>query len=102
MTTKKKDSPISMVEFPALRDFLRGYFHEDLAEDYGSPEAAAQQFRQDADVAQRKALAEEWTQFLVRMKGQPLEALNQALIALGSAWQLNQADLDEVSRILQF
>jgi len=102
MTTKKKGSPISIVEFPALRDFLRGYFHEDLAAEYGSPKAAAQRFRQDADEAQRKALAEEWTRFLAGMKGQPLEALNQALIALGSACRLDQADVDEVSRILQF
>ena len=102
MKTKKETPQISAADFPALRDFLRGYFHQDLADEYGSPKAAAEHFRQDADETQRKALAEEWTRFLAGMKGQPLEALNHALMALGSACRLDQAEVDEVSRILQF
>jgi hypothetical protein len=103
MNIRKGTSQISIAEFPALRNFLRGYFHQDLAEEYGSPKAAAQQFCQDADETQRKVLAEEWARFLARMKGQPLEALNHALTqVLGSACVLSQADVDQVSKVLQF
>lgn len=98
---KKELSPISAAEFPALRDFVRGYFHQDLADEYGSPEAAARQFLSDADEQQRKALQEEWTSFLLRMRGQPLKILNQALTQeLGSAVVLNQADVERVSKVL--
>ena len=44
-----KNSPeISGANFPALRSFLRGYFHEDMADEYGSPEEAADAFCEDA------------------------------------------------------
>ncbi len=101
MKTKKETPQISAADFPALRDFLRGYFHQDLADEYGSPKAAAEHFRQDADETQRKALAEEWTRFLAGMKGQPLEAINHALANLGSACILTQRDIGQVSKVLQ-
>jgi CdiI immunity protein len=101
MKTKKETPQISAADFPALRDFLRGYFHQDLADEYGSAKGAAEQFRQDADEAQRKALTEEWARFLVRMRGQPLGAINHALASLGSACILSQSDLDGVSKVLQ-
>ena len=103
MTSSKKTSPgISAAEFPALRDFVRGYFHQDLPDEYGSPEAATRQFLNDADEPQRKALHEEWAKFLLRMKNQPLKIINQALTReLGSAIVLNQADLEGVSKVLR-
>jgi CdiI immunity protein len=101
MKPKRVTPQTSASEFPALRNFLRGYFHEDLGDEYGSPEAAARQFCQDADESQRKALAEEWARFLARMKGQPLEAINHALANLGSACILSQSDIERVSKVLQ-
>ena len=101
MKTKKETPQISAADFPALRDFLRGYFHQDLADEYGSAKGAAAQFRQDADEAQRKALAEEWARFLARMQGQPLDAINHALANLGSACILTERDIGQVSKVLQ-
>jgi hypothetical protein len=101
-TSNKKALPaVSAAEFPALRDFVRGYFHQDLADEYGSPEAAARQFCRDTDEQQRKALQQDWASFLLRMKHQPLKILNHALTQeLGSAIVLNQADLKRVSKVL--
>ena len=45
--------------FPALRAFLRGYFHQDMKDEYGSLEEATRQFCEDADSAERKAVEKE-------------------------------------------
>ncbi len=41
MTSKPE---ITAANFPALHTFLRGYFHEDVADEYGTPPEAADQF----------------------------------------------------------
>jgi hypothetical protein len=87
----------SRSEFPALRDFLRGYFHEDCMEEYGSLAGAARQFVQDADVVQRKFVAKEWGQFLGAFDKFSLEKINRALSAMGSACAF--ASLDEVRKV---
>ena len=82
MTTKAspKDNPeISAANFPALRSFLRGYFHEDMAEEYGTLEEAAAQFYEDADPDERKAVSSEWMRFLAQTEGRPLPAINKLL-----------------------
>jgi hypothetical protein len=95
---KKITHEISADDFPALRQFLRGYFHQDMADEYGSAEGAARQFCKDADAAQRKAVAEEWARLLQQMATQPLAAINEVLTEkLGSACSLENAD--EVKKI---
>ncbi len=96
MSAKRKAPEISAADFPALRDFLRGYFHEDLADEYGSPEAAARRFCQDASPEQRKAVAAEWARFHNLMHGQTLVSVNQALTGLGSRILLGQEDLKKL------
>jgi hypothetical protein len=77
---------IDGAHFPALRAFLRGYFHEDMAEEYGSTEEAVRQFCEDADSGERKAVEAEWKRFLEQTHGQPLKTINQLLTKkLGSA-----------------
>jgi len=93
---------ISADSFPALRSFLRGYFHEDMAEEYGTLEEAVRQFQEDADPAEWKSVATQWTRFIAQMKGQPLTTINAALTGkLGSACLLKQEDFDRVSRAFQ-
>jgi hypothetical protein len=84
-----KTPEISAAEFPALRNFLRGYFHEDLLDEYGSAEAAAWQFCKDADAAQRKAVADDWTRLIKRV---PWAAMNPAIVKLGSSYEFESAD----------
>lgn len=77
---------IDGAHFPALRAFLRGYFHEDMAEEYGSTEEAVRQFCEDADSSERRAVEAEWKRFLEQTHGQPLKTVNQLLTKnLGSS-----------------
>jgi CdiI immunity protein len=93
----KLDS-ISAAAFPALRSFLRGYLHEDMAAESGSVGEAVRQFCEDADADERRAVADEWTRFVAQTRGWPLEAINQALTErLGSGSLLEEADLETVS-----
>jgi CdiI immunity protein len=98
-TSQKPTPQISSEQFPALREFLRGYFHEDLADEYGSPEAAARQFWQDADEEQRQDVAQEWSTLLARTKNLSLAQVNESLQKLGSAWTFDS--LAEVQSIAQ-
>ena len=96
---KIKTDSISAAAFPALRSFLRGYFHEDVADEYGSLEEAVRQFCEDADPPERKRVADEWAGFLEQTKGWPLEAINKALTEqLGSANRLAPEDVEMISR----
>ena len=89
-------------EFPALREFLRGYFHQDLADEYGSPQAAAKQFWQDADDEQRMAVANEWARLLDHAKDLSLDYANELLRNLGSAWTFtNPAELQKITEVFR-
>ena len=84
-------------EFPALRDFLRGYFHEDCIEEYGSLEAAARQFVKDADEEQRDYVAREWKQFLKSLGKLSLGKINAGVGEMGSGCVFTS--LDEVKKV---
>jgi hypothetical protein len=90
-----KDHPeISAANFPALRSFLRGYFHEDVADEYGTLEEAAAQFYEDADPDERKAVWSEWSR--------SLSAMNKLLREkLDCASRLQADDIEKISRALQ-
>ena len=89
---------ITAANFPALHTFLRGYFHEDVADEYGTPPEAADQFCDDAETDERIPVAQEWQRLLEVTHGQPA-ALNAALKKLGSAIQLNEEEIPKVSAI---
>ncbi|MBZ5722867.1 MAG: hypothetical protein LAO03_21210 [Acidobacteriia bacterium] len=99
---KKPAQGISAADFPALRQFLRGYFHQDMADEYGSAEGAAQQFCKDADAGQRKVVAEEWARLVEQVATQPLTAMNEVLTEkLGSASTLEQEEIKKVSAVFR-
>lgn len=83
--------------FPALREFLRGYFHQDCIAEYGSLHGAARRFIQDADQPQRQAVAAEWRQFREQSKSLTLERFNQALEAMGSGCGVTR--MEEIKKI---
>lgn len=96
--SNKDSSEISGANFPALRSFLRGYFHEDLADEYGSPEEAADAFCEDADTDERLAVAREWMRFEELTRGSSIAEINRLLTTkLGSAIQLNEEEREHVS-----
>jgi hypothetical protein len=99
---RKSAPPVSPDQFPALREFLRGYFHQDLADEYGSPEAAARQFWQDADETQRQAVAEEWQKLLKATKNFSLDQVNALLQKIGGAWNFDSlAKIQSVTEIFR-
>lgn len=89
---------ITAANFPALHTFLRGYFHEDVADEYGTPPEAADQFCEDADSDERIPVAREWQQ-IVEITGPQPAPLNAALKKLGSAIRLNEGEIPQVSAI---
>jgi hypothetical protein len=105
MTTRashKVVGEISAATFPALRSFLRGYFHEDMADEYGTLDEAVRQFCQDADDKERKAVAGEWSRFVALTHGQPIAAINKTLTEkLGSSCRLKPEDVDKISRAFE-
>jgi len=91
---------ITAANFPALRSFLRGYFHEDVADEYGTPVDAADQFCEDADTGERNTVAQEWATLMDRLHDRPLAEINQALTGkLGSAVRLDEEQLAQVTQI---
>jgi hypothetical protein len=98
--SNKDSTEISMANFPALRSFLRGYFHEDLTDEYGSPAEAAEAFCEDADTDERLTVAREWLRFMELVRGRSAAEINRLLTTkLGSATQLNDEEIEQVSSI---
>jgi hypothetical protein len=92
---------ISAADFPALRSFLRGYFHQDMKEEYDSAEEAVREFCEDASSDERAEVAENWSRFLAQTKGQPLASVNRILTGpLGSSCILTEEDVRKVSAVL--
>lgn len=80
----------------ALRAFLRGYFHQDLEDEYGSPEEAVRQFHRDTQPAEFSAVAAQWQQVV---ESSNVKEINQALERLGSSWIFpDGAALERVTR----
>ena len=99
---KPTTAPISAADFPALRSFLRGYFHQDMKDEYGSPEEAVREFCSDASGEERAAVAEQWSHFVDRTKGLALEQINRILTGpLGSSYAMTDEDLKRISAILK-
>jgi hypothetical protein len=98
---KDQSVEISAANFPALRSFLRGYFHEDMADEYGTLEEAVRQFEEDADPPEWRTTSGEWSKFVAATKGQSLAAVNQALNKLGSACTMTQEDFEKISRAFE-
>lgn len=98
MSAKNSNPEISAANFPALRSFLRGYFHEDVADEYGTPVEAAEQFCEDAETGERTPVARQWQQLWELTQGQPA-GLNAALKKLGCAVTLNEVEIAQVSAI---
>jgi hypothetical protein len=74
-------------DFPALREFFRGYLHQDTLATYGGALAAGAEFRADADAAQTSAVQREFTDFRAAIPNDDLSAINAAVERHGAAYQ---------------
>ena len=97
---KAEKSGFVPADFPALRTFFRGYFHQDMKDEYGSAEEAAREFCSDADVEERASVAGEWAKLLTQTDGQPIDAINRIVTGpLGSSYSLTSEDLARLSAV---
>ena len=78
-TSAQPAVPITADGFPALAEFFRGYFHEDMADDYGSMVGAAEQFCLDADHIQIEKLYRDWLRFTANTCKMDLDGLTALL-----------------------
>ena len=103
MSAKPSPKPeVTGQNFPALRAFLRGYFHQDMREEYGTPEEATRQFCEDADSLERKQVAVEWKRFVDQTQREPLATINRLLTQkLGSSVTLSEDQFTAISDIFQ-
>jgi CdiI immunity protein len=98
MKTHDSKTELTAENFPALHTFLRGYFHEDVTDEYGSAPEAADQFCEDAESDERFPVAREWQKVVELTDGQA-PALNAALKKLGAAIRLTEDQIPEISAI---
>ncbi|MGA9529415.1 MAG: contact-dependent growth inhibition system immunity protein [Terriglobales bacterium] len=98
MKSHNPKSDVTAESFPALHTFLRGYFHEDIRDEYGTAPEAADQFCEDADSDERIPVAKEWQKIIEITEGQTA-AINAALKKLGSAILLTDDQIPAISAI---
>jgi hypothetical protein len=85
-------------QFPSIREFVRGYLHEDARVEYGSAEGAAKAWIEDAGAAARKKIKAEWAKFASANK--TIESVNSALAKLGAKWEF--AKIDDFQKMTDF
>lgn len=100
--SRKSVSETKLGEYPALRQFMHGYLHEDFMEEYGSAEDAAAEFCRDADPEERELVANEWRRFLKDTSELPVTSVRRLLSdKFGSAWHFEEKDeFDRFSSVL--
>ena len=86
-------------EFPLLRAFARGYLHQDLVPEYGSPIAAAEAYLRDLPPAERHAVAEETGRLRRALQRSTPTQLGHAMVQLGASWTFHS--IDELDQLLQ-
>ena len=87
-------------QFPLLREFARGYLHQDLIPEYGNPMGAAKAYFADLGMDERKRLGTESRKMLTEVRQWSAAVLNQQLQGMGSAWTFPSPD--EFEQILRF
>jgi hypothetical protein len=87
---------------PALRNFLRGYLHEDFAAEYGSLAAAVADFKQHTyDWEAVAMVTHQLHAFIHEQQGRPIEEVNAELAKLGAGYEfLSWDELLEFERLL--
>jgi hypothetical protein len=89
-------------EFPRLSEFARGYLHQDLVPEHGSPLQAALAYVNDLPAAERKQAAAEAFRFRGITHDWRNAEVNQAVAALGGSWNfVAKSELDEVLHTIE-
>ena len=87
MNPRDPKPTIEPSEYSALRNFLLGYLHQDVAAVHGTPLQAAKSFRRDADERETTIVHAELERLLAKTNHLPDSELSRVLESLGSSWQ---------------
>jgi len=99
-TPKHRHTKFESADFSHLREFLRGYLHEDWPDEYGSVGEAVEQLWTHTGTASIARVANEWEKFQ-QIAGGQFETTVELLGQLGGAWNpTSQADLDQMGEAL--
>ena len=100
MTTRKspKAPAVDPADFPALRDFVRGYLHQDFADEYGSAVGALVTFVGDAATDEAAALRADWERFRAATAELPFSRVRR-LLADGFGSGYAPASADELAKV---
>ncbi len=97
MKASPKRSTIEPAEVPALRQFVHGYLYKGFTEEYDSAEAAAREFRSDAEGDEFVAVATEWKRFCATYQNASLPEIKEFFKSLGSGW--SPSDPEELAAL---
>jgi len=98
---QRPQNPFDPAGYPALREFLPAYLHQDFADQFGSAIGATKAFVSEASGDEILEVKEEWQLFRNAFLGRPLKEMQEALRKLGSGWfPENEAELKGVDEIL--
>jgi hypothetical protein len=99
---EQKTKAFDPEDFPALREFLPAYLHEDFGEEYGSAAQAIGALIADASGDQIRNVKEEWQVLRQHFSGRAWPELQRALAQFGAAWQpQSEQELQAVDEILR-
>ena len=87
MKNERKGGAFVPANYPALRETLPGYLHEDFQEMHGTVAGAVEAFLSEASEEEIQAVREEWQRLRNQFAGRPLKELKAALARLGIAWR---------------
>ena len=99
MTRTSHHPQFDPAQFPRLREFARGYLHQDLIPEYGSAFEATRAYLRDLAAADQKEAAAEAFRFRGLAQHWSNQAANQAIAALGGSWTF--ISKDELNQVLQ-
>ena len=92
-----RPSRFNRAAFPHLSAFMRGYLHEDFAQEYRTALGAAKQFLADASVDERMEVAGDAARFSLLTARLSLEEIRAQIDGLGGAW--NPRTRPEIDRV---
>ncbi len=87
MKDQRKCGAFVPANYPALRECLPGYLHEDFQEASGSATEAMEAFLNESSAGEVQAVREEWKRLRAHFAGRPLVEPKSALARLGVAWE---------------
>jgi hypothetical protein len=87
MKDERRGGAFVPANYPALRESLPGYLHEDFLETSGTVAEAVESLLNEARAEEIRQVREEWQRLRKQFAERPLSELQAALVRLGIAWR---------------